>query len=206
MHFESLTKPQDHWIWFHKVIDESTRCHAGGTSLSLQPHHTLQPRQHWPLDMPWKYNLSPVWLQYSWDLKKWVVYQPFMLMKSTTEIAINLDMPVCVVQCIWTNWQEIGDVCKDQTHLGRAPLMSQSSGKTCAGFSLVSESWHLDHTGIANDRAYCAVSRYLHWWNPRAAWKAAQHYGFSSHHLQNSTPVGNHIQEGVLCSCVAFFF
>jgi len=140
MYFESLTKPGDHWTWFHKEIHKSTRCHTCITSLSPQPQCTLQPRQHRPLHMPRKRNLSPARLQYSRDLKKWVVYQAFTLMKSTTEIAINLDMPVHVVQHVLTNWQEIGDVCKDRTHLGRVPLMSQSSVKACAGFSLVSAS------------------------------------------------------------------
>jgi len=169
MYFESLTKPGDHWTWFRKVIDESTRCHTCIMSLSLQP------RQHRPLDMPWKRNLSPARLQYSWDLKKQVVYQAFTLMKSTTEIAINLDMPVRVVQHVLMNWWEIGDVCKDRTCLGRAPLMSQSSVKACPGFSLVSASWHFDHTGIANDRAPWVVSRYLPWWNSRATGRTAQH-------------------------------
>jgi len=79
--------------------------------------------------MPRKRNLSPARVQYSRDLKQRVVYQSYTLMKTTTEIAIDLNMPVRVVQCVLTNWREIGDVCKDRARMGRAPLMQQSSVK-----------------------------------------------------------------------------
>jgi hypothetical protein len=54
-----------------------------------------------------------------------VVYQAFTLGKTTTEISIDLDIPVQVVQCVLKCWQEIGEVCEDRTHMGHAPLMSQ---------------------------------------------------------------------------------
>ncbi|EDR13075.1 uncharacterized protein LACBIDRAFT_308513 [Laccaria bicolor S238N-H82] len=54
-------------------------------------------------------------------------------MKTTTEIAIDLNMPVHVVQRVLMNWREIGDVCKDRAHMGRAPLMKQDSIKLMLG-------------------------------------------------------------------------
>ena len=138
MYLKSLTKFEDNRAGIRDAIDEFTSRHTLVTSLLSQPQRALQPRRHRPLDMPRKQNLSPSRLQYSRDLKQRVVYQAFTLMKSTTEIAINLDMPIRVVQRVLTNWREIGDVCKDQTRLGRAPLMSQSSVKACAGPCVVS--------------------------------------------------------------------
>lgn len=113
MYLKSLTKFEDNRAGIHDAIDEFTSRHTLVTSLSSQPQHVLQPQQHRPLDMPRKQNLSPSRLQYSRDLKQRVVYQAFTLMKSTTEIVINLDMPICVVQRVLTDWREIGDVCKD---------------------------------------------------------------------------------------------
>jgi len=45
--------------------------------------------------------------------------------------AINgdLDMTLQVVQCIKKNWKEIGKVCRDRTHIGRAPMMSPGQSK-----------------------------------------------------------------------------
>ena len=70
-------------------------------------------------------------------------------MKTTTEIAINLDMPVHVVQHVLTNWQEIGDVCKDRARIGRAPLMKQGSIKVCVRICALFVSDIL-HIGIAD--------------------------------------------------------
>jgi hypothetical protein len=56
-----------------------------------------------------------------------VVYQAFTLGKTTTEISIDLDIPVRVVQRVLKCWREIGEVCKDRTRMGRAPLMSQEA-------------------------------------------------------------------------------
>jgi hypothetical protein len=41
-----------------------------------------------------------------------------------TEVAINLDMPIHVVQHVKQTWNEIGEVCRDKTAMGRALLMS----------------------------------------------------------------------------------
>ena len=57
-----------------------------------------------------KKNLEPVRRRYSLDLKRRVVYQSRVLAKSSTEIAINLDMPLRVVQRVLQRWDEIGDV------------------------------------------------------------------------------------------------
>ncbi|KAJ6453022.1 hypothetical protein C8R47DRAFT_946912, partial [Mycena vitilis] len=48
---------------------------------------------------------------------------------TSTEIAINLDMPLRVVQRIKRTWREIGEVCRDRRYQGRSPLMSQTQTK-----------------------------------------------------------------------------
>lgn len=77
--------------------------------------------------MPWRTNLHPIHQHYSRDLKKHVVYQAFTLDKTTTQIAIDLDMPLRVVQSVLQNWREIGEVCKDRWCLGHAPLLSREA-------------------------------------------------------------------------------
>jgi len=154
--------------------------------------------------MPWKWNLSPAWVQYSRDLKQRVVYQSYTLMKTTTEIAIDLNMPVRVVQRVLTNWQEIGDVCKDQACMGRAPLMQQSSVKVCISICALSGTdLMILRTGIADAWAPWTVSWHVPRWNSRAVGRTAQHHRFPSHNLQNPSLAGNHIQKGVIFHCCA---
>ncbi|KAF8579877.1 hypothetical protein K439DRAFT_1358549, partial [Ramaria rubella] len=45
-------------------------------------------------------------------------------LKTPTAIAIDLDMPVHVVQCVLQTWDEIGVVVKDPKKLGRVQLMT----------------------------------------------------------------------------------
>ncbi|KAK6997463.1 hypothetical protein R3P38DRAFT_3059166 [Favolaschia claudopus] len=66
---------------------------------------------------------------YSKDLKTRVIYQAFTLDKSTTQIAIDLDMPVRVVQRVKQTWREIGEVCRDRRYIGRAPILSPAHSK-----------------------------------------------------------------------------
>ncbi|KAJ7663176.1 hypothetical protein DFH06DRAFT_952226, partial [Mycena polygramma] len=47
----------------------------------------------------------------------------------TTEIANELNMPLRVVQRVLQTWGEIGEVCRDRRHKGRAPLMSPNNCK-----------------------------------------------------------------------------
>ncbi|KAJ7659630.1 hypothetical protein DFH06DRAFT_954656, partial [Mycena polygramma] len=44
--------------------------------------------------------------------------------KTSTQIAIDLDMPLRVVQRIKQTWNEIGEVSRQRRYLGRSPLMS----------------------------------------------------------------------------------
>jgi hypothetical protein len=78
--------------------------------------------------------------QYSKDLKRWVIYQSTTLGKSSTKIAKSLNMNVRVVQRVLHTWKEIGEVCWDRTHAGRAPIMVQASVAVCTIciFSLIS--------------------------------------------------------------------
>ena len=74
--------------------------------------------------MPRKKRSTPLRRHYSRDLKKRVIYQAFTLSKSSTAIAVDLDMPLRVVQRIKRTWFEIGEVCRDRSYKGRHPLLS----------------------------------------------------------------------------------
>ncbi|KAJ3911064.1 hypothetical protein F5877DRAFT_55705 [Lentinula edodes] len=58
---------------------------------------------------------------YSRDLKLVVVHQSFVLGYKSTKIAIQLDVPLRVVQRICQNWREIKDVCRERMKIGRSP-------------------------------------------------------------------------------------
>lgn len=147
--------------------------------------------------MPWKQNLSPAQVQYSPDLNQRVVYQAYTLMKTTTEIAINLNMPVHVVKHILMNWQKTGDVCKDQAYMGRATLMKKSSVKVCVKICALITSDIL-HTGMADAWAPWPVSKHVPQWSLRAVGRSAQHHCLSSHNIQNPSLAGHHIQDSDL--------
>jgi len=70
-----------------------------------------------------KKKAAPTRQNYSRDLKRRVIYQAHTLQKTSTEIAISLDMPLRVVQRVRQVWSEIGEVCRDRTRMGRAPIM-----------------------------------------------------------------------------------
>ena len=62
--------------------------------------------------------------RYSKDVKKLVIYQSNVLNMSTTDIAVNLDMLVHVMQWVLQTWDEIGAVVRELKTLGRARLMT----------------------------------------------------------------------------------
>ena len=62
--------------------------------------------------------------RFSKNVKKLVIYQSNVLGMSTTDIAVNLDMPVCVVQWVLQTWDEIGAVAREPKTLGWARLMT----------------------------------------------------------------------------------
>ncbi|KAJ7301127.1 hypothetical protein DFH08DRAFT_724654 [Mycena albidolilacea] len=47
-----------------------------------------------------------------------VIYQAYTLHKNSEDIAIDLNMPLHVVQRVWKAWVEIGEVCRDRRHKG----------------------------------------------------------------------------------------
>jgi hypothetical protein len=77
--------------------------------------------------MPRKKQDVSIRKRYSRDLKRRVIYQARTLGKQSTQIAISLDMPLRVVQRVQQVWDEIGEVCRDRTQLGRALIMSSAS-------------------------------------------------------------------------------
>ena len=62
--------------------------------------------------------------RFSKDVKKLVIYQSNVLGMSTTDIAVNLDMPVRVMQRVLQTWDEIGAVVREPKTLGQARLMT----------------------------------------------------------------------------------
>jgi transposase len=74
--------------------------------------------------MPCKKPLVPKRRHYSRDLKRRVIYQTEVLGMAPTKVAINLNMPIRVVQRVKQTWNEISEVCRDRTAMGRASLMS----------------------------------------------------------------------------------
>ena len=105
-----------------------TAAHAPVLLLPLVPQSSAGIRHH-PLsvfitNMPRKCPAKPVRQVYSRDLKRHVIYQAKVLGKLFTQIAIDLDMDLRVVQCVKQTWREIGDVCRDRKYKGRPPLMS----------------------------------------------------------------------------------
>jgi hypothetical protein len=85
-------------------------------------HHTLH-----RVNMPRKARAIPLRQTYSRDLKHRVIYQSKVLGYPSTKISISLDMPLRCVQRVCRMWDEVGEVCKDRTRIGRAPLMSSDA-------------------------------------------------------------------------------
>ncbi|KAJ3966573.1 hypothetical protein EV361DRAFT_557702 [Lentinula raphanica] len=81
---------------------------------------------------------------YSRDLKLAVVHQLFVLGYKTTKVAIELSVPLRLVQRIQQNWKEIRDVCKERKGIGRAPLMTPDSCKLMFGLIERSPDIYLD--------------------------------------------------------------
>jgi hypothetical protein len=77
--------------------------------------------------MPRKPRSKPLRQHYTRDLKRRVIYQAEVLGYSSTKIAIELSMPLTVVQRVRRTWSEIGEVCQDRKYKGRAPMMSTAA-------------------------------------------------------------------------------
>jgi hypothetical protein len=92
---------------------------AGGVGAAQSCEH---PRLA-PLTMTRKKNAIPIRCHYSRDLKERVLYQRYQLGKKTADIAVDLDMPLRVVQRILQTFSEIGRVCRERKSIGRAPLL-----------------------------------------------------------------------------------
>lgn len=82
---------------------------------------------------------------YSRDLKLAVIHQTYILGYKSTRIAVELDIPLRVVQRIRQNWKELRDVCKERSRIGRSPLISPGSCKVCCSSRplILNRSWQL---------------------------------------------------------------
>ncbi len=69
--------------------------------------------------------------QYSIDLKQRIIYQAYTLGKTSTEITIDLDVPLRVVQRVKQTWNHIGRVCRPREFMGRHPLLSPEQTQVC---------------------------------------------------------------------------
>ncbi|KAJ7599736.1 hypothetical protein C8J56DRAFT_846441 [Mycena floridula] len=77
--------------------------------------------------MPRRKRATPLQIHYSYDLKRRVIYQHNILGFSTTKISQNLDMPLRIVQQVIQVYNEIGDVCRDRSHIRRSSLMTETA-------------------------------------------------------------------------------
>ncbi|KAJ8475422.1 hypothetical protein ONZ45_g15616 [Pleurotus djamor] len=77
--------------------------------------------------MPRKPSLVPKRKRYSRDLKLRIVYQKHTLGKSTNDIAIDLDIPLRVVQRTLEKWKDVGDVETPRLRNGSLPLLRGQS-------------------------------------------------------------------------------
>jgi hypothetical protein len=76
--------------------------------------------------MPRPLNPNPIGKNYTKDLRDRVIHQKFRLQKKTTDIAIDLDMSLRVVQCTIKLWHDIRDVVAAPNAISWAPMMSQT--------------------------------------------------------------------------------
>jgi hypothetical protein len=63
--------------------------------------------------MPYKPRSKPLRQHYTCNLKRCMIYHVEVLDYSSTKIAIELSMPLTVVQCVRRTWSEIGELCRD---------------------------------------------------------------------------------------------
>ena len=148
--------------------------------------------------MPCKKPLVPKRRHYSRDLKRRIIYQAEVLARTSTEISINLDIPLRVIQRVKQTWNEIGEVCKDRTAMGRAPLMHPEHCKVSSHFThgLCLNSHLLESVSA---RSIGTFSRYLSGWTAGTTRGATQHKGFHFHNFQYLETTWNYVQEGESC-------
>ncbi|KAJ7618096.1 hypothetical protein DFH06DRAFT_944705, partial [Mycena polygramma] len=88
--------------------------------------------------------------------------------KTSKEIARDLNMPLRVVQRVKSTWAEIGEVCRDRRHKGRAPLLSTGNTKFMLALIEHTPDVYLDeiqdHLFIQHDVdvSLATISRTLH--------------------------------------------
>ena len=105
--------------------------------------------------------MSPKRNHFSRDLKRRVIYQACTLNKGTTQIAIDLDMPLRVVQHIIQMWRELGDVCRDRKGRGRAPLLAPEATKVMSAFSEPSSGVSADSVAAVRGCLDRTLPRYI---------------------------------------------
>ncbi|KAI3606328.1 tpr domain protein [Moniliophthora roreri] len=81
--------------------------------------------------MPRKRRLIPIRRSYSRDLKWWVIYQA-TLYKTSTQIAIDLDMPVWVIQRVKKTFRHRR--CQSRGGMGRASLLTPEQTQLMVGY------------------------------------------------------------------------
>lgn len=157
--------------------------------------------------MPQKQCTVPLQSHYSSVLKHHVIYQAFTLHKSSIETAIDLDMPVWVIQRIKQTWLEIGDVCQNRQFIGRPCLLSPIETRVSSCFVIISSKMGKCHA-VALQVIYSmiqflvhasidrALARYLSQWDPRAASGATWHPSLNRHHLGNTQMARYVFKEG----------
>lgn len=69
--------------------------------------------------------------RYTKEVKCLIMYQTHILGRKPTQISIDLDIPVRVIQRVKKTWKDIGEVCRDRKYMGRGPKMSPSQIEVC---------------------------------------------------------------------------
>jgi hypothetical protein len=145
------------------------------------------------------FQVAPLRRHYSADLKQRIIHQAYTLHRRSEDITTDLDMPLRVVQRVKRTWNEIGEVCRDRQHQGRAPLLSVHETQVCWYLFHCAESWFMHwpanpvlvHAGTTG-----TFSGYLSRRDPRAAAGAAQFHSIPQYHFPNAQEAWNKLKEG----------
>ncbi|KAJ4467147.1 hypothetical protein C8J55DRAFT_381686, partial [Lentinula edodes] len=97
-----------------------------------------------------------------------------------TKIAIELDMPLRVVQRIRQNWNEIKDVCKERKQIGQSPVMRPDACKLMFGLIEHSPDIYLDEI---QDELYYAYDLML---SISTIWRTLRRLGIRNKRLSKA--------------------
>ncbi|KAF8234206.1 hypothetical protein L208DRAFT_1262765, partial [Tricholoma matsutake] len=121
--------------------------------------------------------------------------------KTTTEILINLDIPLHVVQCMLKCWKEIGEVYKDRTRMGCTPLMKPDEVKfMLAVLDQNPDIYYLDEIQEQlGDQHGIEISLATIWQTLKRLGITTKQASISQHLLYFTLAIGNELPERLVC-------